>query len=58
MPFALSDEWASDPTRQQVWQAYLGRARLSKGPFEPTVRTLRAQLWPWLKRAASADSEG
>ena len=51
LPLALSEEIAANATKEQVWQAFQARARVTEPPFENTVRVLREALWPWLQQA-------
>jgi hypothetical protein len=48
VPLALSDSFASDPTKQRQWQAFLkrGRLRLSATSFAAVVDSNRAFLMP------------
>jgi hypothetical protein len=51
LPLSLSAELAADTTKEQNWQAFQARARVTEAPFEHAVRGLREVLWPWLRHA-------
>lgn len=52
LPVGLTDEFANDPTRQALWQAFLKKNGLSLQPLPATVAALRAVLGPALQVAA------
>jgi hypothetical protein len=41
VPVGLSDEFASDVTRQSLWSAFLGKNRLRAPPLGTVVREIR-----------------
>lgn len=51
VPIGLSDEFASDPSRQTLWRAFLRKNDLQASPLADTVGLLRERLWPVLQRA-------
>jgi predicted nucleotidyltransferase component of viral defense system len=51
LPVGLTDEFANDPTRQALWQAFLKKNGLSLQPLPATVAALRAVLGPALLAA-------
>ncbi len=48
LPVGLTDEFANDPTRQALWQAFLKKNGLSARSLPSTVAALRAVLGPAL----------
>jgi predicted nucleotidyltransferase component of viral defense system len=52
LPIGLSDELATDATRQALWRAFLKKNELALTPLLDTVSALRAQLEPALVHAA------
>lgn len=52
LPIGLSDDFASDPSRQAMWQAFLKKNALASQPLPAIVATLRAILAPALWAAA------
>ena len=53
LPIGLSDEFASDQSRQALWAAFLKKNALPAVPLTSVITTLRATLQPALGRAAS-----
>jgi hypothetical protein len=51
VPIGLSDEFASDASRQTLWRAFLRKNDLEATPLADTVTMLRERLWPVLQRA-------
>ncbi|MBC7603784.1 MAG: nucleotidyl transferase AbiEii/AbiGii toxin family protein [Ramlibacter sp.] len=51
LPIGLSDEFARDPTRQALWQAFLKKNELAAMPLQEVVKTLTACLRPALSQA-------
>ena len=52
LPVGLTDEFAHDPSRQALWQAFLKKNELVPEPLTAIVDRLRAALEPALNRAA------
>ncbi len=52
LPVGLTDEFAHDPSRQALWQAFLRKNELAPEPLTAIVDRLRAALEPALNRAA------
>jgi predicted nucleotidyltransferase component of viral defense system len=52
LPVGLTDEFAHDPSRQALWQAFLRKNDLAPEPLTAIVDRLRAALEPALNRAA------
>lgn len=52
LPVGLTDEFAHDPSRQALWQAFLKKNELAPEPLTAIVDRLRAALEPALNRAA------
>lgn len=52
LPVGLTDEFAHDPSRQALWQAFLKKNELAPEPLATIVDRLRAALEPALNRAA------
>lgn len=53
LPAGLTDEFAHDPSRQALWQAFLKKNELAPEPLPAVVGRLRAGLEPALNRMAS-----
>ena len=53
LPIGLTDEFANDPSRQALWQAFLKKNELAVMPLTDVVTTLRATLQPALVQVAS-----
>ncbi|MCW5622886.1 MAG: nucleotidyl transferase AbiEii/AbiGii toxin family protein, partial [Burkholderiales bacterium] len=51
LPVGLTDEFAHDPSRQALWQAFLKKNELAPQPLSTLVEGLRAALEPVLNRA-------
>lgn len=51
LPVGLTDEFANDPSRQALWQAFLKKNELAPEPLATIVDRLRAALEPALNRA-------
>ena len=51
LPVGLTDEFAHDPSRQALWQAFLKKNELAPEALPPIVDRLRAALEPSLNRA-------
>lgn len=52
MPVGLTSEFANDPSRQALWQAFLKKNELAKEPLAAVVDWLREAIKPALSRAA------
>jgi hypothetical protein len=52
LPVGLTEEFARDPSRQALWQAFVKKNELAREPLATTVERLRGALEPVLKRAA------
>ena len=52
LPIGLTDEFATDPSRQAMWLAFLKKNQLSVTPLLEVVTTLREMLEPALCEAA------
>jgi len=52
LPVGLTDEFAHDPSRQALWQAFVKKNELAQEPLATIVKRLRADLEPALTRAA------
>ena len=52
LPVGLTEEFAHDPSRQALWQAFLKKNELAPEPLTDLVQRLRANLEPVLNRAA------
>jgi hypothetical protein len=55
LPIGLSDDFASDPSRQAMWQALLKKNALASQPLPAIVATLRAILAPALWATAEIE---
>jgi hypothetical protein len=55
LPIGLSDEFASDQSRQALWAAFLKKNALPAVPLASVVTTLRATLQSALRQAASTN---
>ena len=53
LPAGLSDEFANDPSRQALWQAFLRKNDMGPRPLTDVVTGLRAGLAPAMLRAAA-----
>lgn len=53
LPIGLTDEFATDPSRQALWLAFLKKNELAVMPLTDVVTTLRATLQPALVQVAS-----
>ena len=51
LPIGLTTEFAHDPTRQALWQAFLKKNELAATPLHEVVKTLAAGLHPALRQA-------
>lgn len=47
-PLLLSEDFAADASRQQVWTAFLKRARVDAPVLSEVVRSVHREAWPWL----------
>lgn len=56
-PIGLSDEFANDPSRQAMWQAFLRKNGLPSLPLVEVIATLGAKLQPALGLAAMPATE-
>lgn len=54
LPAGLSDEFAHDPSRQALWQAFVRKNELAPESLAAVVGRLRAALEPVLNRAVVA----
>ena len=52
LPIGLSDEFATDATRQALWRAFLKKNALPVTPLSETVLALRTYLHPAIEQAA------
>lgn len=52
LPIGLSDEFANDASRQNLWRAFLKKNQLTVVPLPELVTVLRATLEPALQQAA------
>ena len=53
-PFALTNEFASDATKQMQWHAFLRKNKLNSKPFEQVIARLNQFLLPVLREDVSA----
>ncbi len=53
LPIGLTDEFATDVSRQAPWLAFLKKNELAVVPLADVVTALRAKLQPALSQAAS-----
>lgn len=53
LPIGLTDEFATDPSRQAMWLAFLKKNQLAVTPLLEVVTTLRTRLEPALIQAAT-----
>lgn len=53
VPLLLSEEFAADASRQQVWAAFLKRARVDAPALSEVVRPVQREAWPWLVQGLS-----
>ncbi len=58
LPVGLTDEFATDPSRQAPWTAFLKKNELAPVPLIDVVAKLRAMLAPALAQAAAVTVEG
>lgn len=58
VPLGLTDEFATDGSRQELWQAFLKKNGLPEEPLKIVVRRLRDGLVPALREASSAFASG
>ncbi len=54
LPIGLTDEFASDVSRQKLWQAFLRKNELAVTPLADVVKMLRGKLEPALRQAVLA----
>jgi hypothetical protein len=52
-PVGLSDQFANDPSRQALWQAFLRKNDMDPRPLAEVVALLSARLAPAMQRAAA-----
>ena len=52
LPIGLTDEFATDSSRQAIWLAFLKKNQLAVTPLPEVVTTLRSMLEPALIQAA------
>ncbi len=52
LPTGLSDEFATDGSRQSLWLAFLKKNGLAIEPLTAVVQRLRARLWPAMTAAS------
>lgn len=55
LPIGLSDEFASDPSRQTLWVAFLRKNALPAVPLHSVVTMLRTTLQPALRQVAASN---
>jgi hypothetical protein len=53
LPIGLTDEFATDPSRQAMWLAFLKKNQLAVTPLLDVIATIRAVLKPALVQAAT-----
>jgi hypothetical protein len=53
LPIGLTDEFATDPSRQAMWLAFLKKNQLAVTPLLDVIATIRAVLGPALVQAAT-----
>lgn len=53
LPIGLTDEFATDPSRQAIWLAFLKKNQLAVTPLLEVVTTIRTTLEPALIQAAT-----
>jgi predicted nucleotidyltransferase component of viral defense system len=53
LPIGLTDEFATDPSRQAIWLTFLRKNQLAITPLLEVVTTLRTALGPALDQAAA-----
>lgn len=53
LPVGLTDEFATDPSRQTMWQAFLKKNETPATPLSDVVVKLRGILKPVLSQAAT-----
>ncbi|MFB9068980.1 hypothetical protein [Pseudofulvimonas gallinarii] len=53
LPVGLTDEFAHDPSRQALWQAFIKKNELALEPLPTIVDRLRVALGAALNRAAA-----
>ncbi|MEZ5976939.1 MAG: nucleotidyl transferase AbiEii/AbiGii toxin family protein [Planctomycetota bacterium] len=57
LPTGLGDRFATDPTKQKLWRAFLERSRLESPDLDEVVRELRDFLDAPLKAAVDLPHE-
>ena len=58
LPVGLTDEFATDTSRQAMWQAFLKKNEIAMTPLPEVVAKLRTTLAPILVQAASIQATG
>jgi predicted nucleotidyltransferase component of viral defense system len=53
VPIGLTNEFATDPSRQAIWRAFLKKNEIAQAPLIEVVRTIRAVLEPVVLNAAT-----
>jgi hypothetical protein len=53
VPIGLTNEFATDPSRQAIWRAFLKKNEMAQAPLIGAVRTIRAVLEPVVLNAAT-----
>jgi hypothetical protein len=53
VPLLLSQDFAANASRQQVWAAFLKRARVEAPVLSDVVRSVQREAWPWLVQGVS-----
>ena len=53
VPLLLSEEFATDASRQRVWAAFLKRARVDAPALSEVVRRVQREACPWLAQGLS-----
>jgi predicted nucleotidyltransferase component of viral defense system len=56
LPIGLTDEFANDPSRQNIWLAFLKKNQLSVTPLTNVVALIRTTLQPVLQQATTSVS--
>jgi hypothetical protein len=54
IPAGLSDEFANDPTRQALWNAFLRKNELEMIPLKEVLVRIRTLIEPTLRLAAGS----
>jgi len=57
LPVGLTDEFATDPSRQALWTAFIKKNELAPVPLIDVVAKLRTMLAPALAQAAAVTVE-